>query len=220
MSTFRVVLAITLCIIISAHGEGVIQNVERQSLEDWVASNYSIIIDSLFAMRDKGFAEVPRGIRWRIAARITNGLSGSVIFWSLSVRYNEEIDFTLTSSDNGSLLEEVKKIKKEHEAYSIKQVAESVPVSRKSISSMECPELKTVAKNYESIRISPALPQELIMDASVYDLMYESQYGNILRVKYYGPGSEVNFQSNALIGWTEDVRRIVIEGCGKRQDLR
>jgi hypothetical protein len=220
MSAFRVGLAITLCIIIEAHGRGLVQSVTRQSLEDWVASNYSTIIDSLFPMRDTGFAGMQRDIRWRMTARITNGLSDSVTSWSLSVRYNEEIEFTLASSDGESLLEELKKIKREHEDYGINQVAAAVRVNRRNIFSKECPELKTVAKNYESIRMSPELPQELIMDASVYDLMYESQYGNTLRVKYYGPGSRVKIQTNPLISWAEDVRGIVIEGCGKRQGFR
>lgn len=68
-----------------------------------------------------------------------------------------------------------------------------------------------LAANFEKIRISPVLSDELMMDATEYHLHIQSSAGVSLELTLYGPGPQEPHQPPGLVQRADLVRASLVE---------
>ncbi|HSB12232.1 MAG TPA: hypothetical protein VLM38_22285 [Blastocatellia bacterium] len=83
-----------------------------------------------------------------------------------------------------------------------------VAIQHRTLTETQQPELARLAKEFEMIKISPVLPDELRVDETSYEIWSQSLWGNRIEIRLGGPGSEVEKQPHPILEWAESFRHI------------
>ena len=77
------------------------------------------------------------------------------------------------------------------------------------ITQFEQSQLSQLADDFETINMSPVLPDELGVDETGYELWSQSLWGNRMHVMLSGPGPSAKRQPHPLLQWAESVRNTI-----------
>ena len=101
------------------------------------------------------------------------------------------------------------KLKAGHPNASAAELAKLVAMETRSSDQQAVPQLRRLADAFEKIRLSPALSDELMMDATRYFIRTESYSGERMESVLYGPGPSAPKQTRPLLEWVEELRRVM-----------
>jgi hypothetical protein len=176
------------------------------AIDSWVQDNYNSVLDLVF----QDHCEASANIRWAACVRVIPGHQ-TELEYTLSVKknYDGTILAHVTRAKRESVYSQLCKFKKEHPAATAGDIAKLIQVEFRSVNQQKFPALVHIADKFENIRFSPVLPDEIMMDPTIYDFHSRSSSGDQMDLIMSGPGTSAPRQPQPLIEWAESVRKIL-----------
>jgi hypothetical protein len=185
----------------------------RESIDGWVRDNYNLALE--IAFQDPCTAS--KDVRWISCVRIVPGHS-TEFEYSLSVerRYGGTILGRVIRPKRKSVYVQLCEWKKGHPQATVRELAKFLARESQAGDQHRFPELVRVADEFEKIRLSPALSDEIMMDATQYRFRIRSFSGESMELTLSGPGPTAPHQSNALIKWAESARQMLLSAFNEK----
>jgi hypothetical protein len=185
----------------------------REEIQDttdgWARDNYDLVLDVVFQDSCAASKE-PGEVRWIACVRIVPGYP-TELEYGLSVEksYGGTVSAHVTRPRAESIYTQLCRLKKEHPAASASNLARFIELETQAGDQQRFPALLRFADEFEKIRFSPVLPDELLMDATRYVFCSKSSSGNQMELVLRGPGSSAPRQPQPLLQWVESVRQML-----------
>ena len=178
----------------------------QDTTEGWARDNYDLALDLVF----KDGCTASKGVRWIACVRIVPG-HPSEIEYTLSVEktYSGTILARITRPRTQSVYTQLCKQRKEHPAASVGDLAKLIEVESQASDQQKFPALARLANEFEKVRLSPVLPDEVMMDATKYVLRSKSSSGDQMELVLRGPGPSAPHQPQPVIQWAESARQVL-----------
>jgi hypothetical protein len=109
----------------------------------------------------------------------------------------------------GSIYEQCRALQSKRPDQSVAESAQQVTVRRKELSQKDSPQISSFVTEFETITLSPVLPDELSNDSTRYELWVWSQYGQHMSITPVGPGLTSEKQPHPLLQRIEDYRKLL-----------
>ncbi|HTQ61596.1 MAG TPA: hypothetical protein VMI32_15330 [Candidatus Solibacter sp.] len=179
-----------------------------QKTQDWVAQNYTSIVNQLLPGGFLYGTGVPRDVRWSTTVRILPAFDKPECSLSLTSKYDGLAVASLTTATGGtSISKQMSNLRRQ--GLNIDQISKKISIRKITVDSREDPSLVAIVRDYESLRFAPALPDYLINDATRYEFWSESMWGAQMRVTLFGAPFGGENQPHPLLTWAERFRRIL-----------
>ena len=177
----------------------------KDSIDGWTRENYDRALDLL-----QGHCATSKGVRWISCIRIVPGYSAELEY-SLSVekRYDGTIFAHITRPKTQSVYTQLLNRKKDRPHASLNALTRLIKLESQAGDERRFPALVDLADDFERIRFSPVLPDEIMMDATQYRFRIRSFSGDQMELLLGGPGSAAPGQPQILIQWAESVRKML-----------
>ena len=184
-------------------------------LEEWVTQNWSEVLDTLLPLKPCGAADFPQDARWIATLRIEEPHNGAAYRIRLQRNYAGGVKATLVCPPPDlSLFDQAIELKARNPGATPSQVAHKVKLLSLSITNTQCRAVGALCAELESLKLSPILPSELIMDPWIYGFLIESNYGNLVQMSFQtGPDVGDPKQHHPLKAWAEKVRIVFAREC-------
>jgi len=178
----------------------------RGKIDGWARENYELALDQVLP----DHCEAGKDVRWIVCIRIVPGYP-SDLEYSLSVekRYGGTIFAHITRPKSQSVYMQLCKEKKKHPGASVGDLTKLIELESQTGDQGRFPGLAGLADEFEKVRFSPVLSDEITMDATQYNLCVKSISGEQMRLTLYGPGSTAAHQPETMIQWTESARSML-----------
>lgn len=172
-------------------------------IEGWARDNYDRTLDLVFQDR----CAASKDVRWIACVRIVPG-HPTELEYTLSVErsYGGTIVAHVTRPRAQSVYAQLCKLKQEHPATSAGDLAKLIEVESQTGDQQKFPALGRLADDFEKLRFSPVLTDEIIMDATKYLIRSRSFSGDQMELVLRGPGSSAPRQPQPPIQWAESAR--------------
>lgn len=133
------------------------------------------------------------------------------IEYSLSVekRYNGRLFAWVVRPKNHSIYGQLYELKKKQPKASVNELAKLIEVESYAGDQRRFPRLADLANEFETLRLSPVLSDEIMMDPAEYTFRVLSSSGENMLFTLYGPGSEAPVQPRGPIQWAESARAML-----------
>jgi|GEM_PF-2498251 len=204
------IIAVVICTLVyigscPRHAEAA----QDREIDRWVQANYAAALNYLLPMGKIEPEKFPQNIRWIVTVRILPPFGAPEYRLSLRKTYEGKVEAEVASAKGGSVLSQLQALRKKYPDSTLEKLVELVSVQRWTISQDDLAELRQLAIDFEVIRLSPVLPDELRMDETGYEFWIQSLWGNQMEVRLSGPGSSAKKQPYPLLQWVEAFRRVV-----------
>ena len=175
-------------------------------MDGWTRENYDRALDLVL----QGHCAASKGVRWISCIRIVPGYSAELEY-SLSVekRYDGTVVAHIIRPKTQSVYTQLCKRRKDRPRASIGDLTKLIEIESQAGDQRKFPGLLALADNFEKIRFSPVLPDEIMMDATQYRFRARSFSGDQMELTLVGPGAAAPHQPHALIQWAESVREML-----------
>jgi len=180
------------------------------TVDSWARENYSHILD--LVLRDR-CAQAPvqagRAIdaRWIACVRIVPAFKNEIEYSvSLEKRYDGILFAQIVKPESHSVYFQLCERKREQPRASGGDLAKLIATSSESGDQQRFPGLARLADQFEKIRLSPVLSDEIMMDPTEYRFSILSLSGERLQITLLGPGSAAPHQPPGLIQWAESLK--------------
>lgn len=188
-----------------------IESVEDAGVHRWALENYQNVLDSLLPTPSFDPANFRRDIKWMVTVRVLPPPEQREYRLSLYRLYTGKVESIVITVKGSSIFSQMQALKRQNPDASEEAISRLIAREERHISESDLPELLRLAKDFESLKMSPVVRDELVLHATRYEIWSESQFGNRLQVVLEGAGSEAKEQPCPLLGWAEDFRRVVEE---------
>ncbi len=211
---YRVILIWLLAMVWAVDSRASAQVTATQSKQDqaevWVRENYHAILDLI--SQDKGCAE-PKGLksmRWTVCVRVTPGYQTELEYLLSFVKGHDGTTYAQIARPQGSsIYAQLLKLKANRRYASPAELAKLVAVETREGDQQTFPALLSLSDEFERIRLSPVLSDELMLDPTTYFVRAESSWGERMELVLYGPGPSAPHQPHPLLEWVEGLRRLL-----------
>jgi len=178
----------------------------QDTTEGWARNNYDLALDLVFQDR----CTASKDVRWIACVRMVPGYP-SEIEYTLSVEksYSGTILARVTRPRTQSIYTQLCKLKKDHPAASVGDLAKLIEVESQTGDQQKFPALVRLADEFEKLRFSPVLPDEIMMDATKYVFRSKSFSGDQMELVLRGPGPSAPHQPQPVIQWAESAREML-----------
>ena len=178
----------------------------QDTTEGWARDNYDLALDLVFQDR----CTASKDVRWVACVRMVPGYP-SEIEYTLSVEksYSGTILARVTRPRTQSIYTQLCKLKKDHPAASVGDLAKLIEVESQTGDQQKFPALVRLADEFEKLRLSPILPDEIMMDATKYVFRSKSFSGDQMELVLRGPGPSAPRQPQPVIQWAESAREML-----------
>jgi len=186
-----------------------------ETLDRWRRENRRAIEDALFASGVIEAGQFPGDTRWVVTVRVDSAFDGTEIRFTMRQRYDHRVELSVTEPNGSSVDAQIRRLKQENPDANAEEIASLVAIQQRSLTDRNCPSLKALAADFEKVRVSPVLPDVLMMDAYEYRFWSRSLWGNHMEVFLSGPGPQAKRQPHPLLEWTEAVRSSIHGTCSR-----
>ena len=169
----------------------------------------SQLLDKLMPIGGNEAVTFPRNTKWLVTVRILPPFGHKEAFLSLRKLYSGSADGLIVTPMGGSIYEQCRALQSKRPGQSVAESAQQVTVRRKEFSQKDLPQISSFVTEFETITLSPVLPDELSNDSTRYELWVWSQYGQHMSVTLVGPGLTSEKQPHPLLQWIEDYRKLL-----------
>ena len=180
----------------------------QDATDGWVRDNYGAVLNVVLHDRCSARHEATDP-HWIVCVRINPGYETDLEY-TLSVerRYDGTAFASITRAKSQSIYTQLYKLRKKRPTASASDLAKSIVVETQAGDQQRFPALQQFADEFEEIRFSPVLPDELMMDATEYVFLSKSS-GNQMELVLGGPGSSAPRQPHPLLQWAESLRQML-----------
>lgn len=204
-------VAVVFCATANSYGGG--KETAEADLDDWAERNYSAVLNSVLPIGAIEIGKFPRDVRWMVTVRIIPPFEKPEFRFSLQKKYDGKIE-TLVSTPRGSpILTQLRELKRKKPDATVEQISSLVAIQHSTVTDRDCPQLSRLARELESLKLSPVLPDEISMDSTGYEFWSHALWGNRMQVRLGGPGPDALKQPNPLLEWIEDARNTLSRSC-------
>lgn len=188
-------------------------NVERRMLtsQSYTQSEdtCSQVLDKLMPVGGNEAVIFPRNTKWLVTVRILPPFGHKEVFLSLRKLYSGRADGVSVTPMGRSIYEQCHALRSKRPGQSVAESAQQVTVRRKEFSQKDLPQISSFVTEFETITLSPVLPDELSNDSTRYELWVWSQYGQHTSITLVGPGLTSEKQPHPLLQWIEEYRKLL-----------
>lgn len=213
MGLKQVFLIAMLVLVFVNHFSGYSLSRDRRSLESgsttidrWVQANYPIVLNAILPGGAIAPEDFPKNARWIVTVRILPPFEAPEYRFSMTKTYDGAVVTTITTPRNGSIVSQLRMLKRKYPRVPVKQLISLVSIDKRTFTQTENPKLAQLAGQFESITISPVLPDQLTSDETGYEFWSQSLWGNRMLVSMGGPGPGADKQPHHLLQWAEAFR--------------
>jgi hypothetical protein len=172
--------------------------------KEWMREHYRSLRERLLPDRLQ-FESFPERARWVTVVVARDSFETSEYWFSLSMKYDGAVELTVKEPSHGSIVLQMQELRKERPSDSFETLANAVQIDERTISDKQMLGLRQLATEFESIRMSPVMPDSLMSDPYVYHFWSESLYGQEISLELIGSGPGAK-QPHPLVQWAEHVR--------------
>lgn len=178
----------------------------QEDAELWASQNYVKVIDAVLPNEDVESDKFPENIRWIAGVRIVPSRESSEFKFTLHRFYDGRVSAFISKPKNAPIKTQLRELKRENPSDTVERIIKRVVIQHWTLTNEKCPQLKQLVKRFDSLRISPVLNDELMVDAVSYVVWSQAQWGDQVQLRLHGPGPSAQRQPYALIQWVEDFR--------------
>lgn len=190
----------------------------RQDVEVWVEQNYVKVLDAVLPNEDFAVEKFPENIRWVASVRIVPSYDDFEFKFSLQRAYDGRVVAYVSAPQKVPIKAQVRELKRDHPNATLEEIIKLISVQHWTLTQERCPQLSQSAKQFESVKVSPSLNDELMLDAVSYSIWSQAQWGDRMQVRLRGPGPKARKQSYPLLQWAETFRSASKECMAKAQN--
>jgi hypothetical protein len=178
----------------------------RSTSDSWVRDNYDRALDLVLENR----CTASKHARWITCIRIVPG-HPTELEYSLSVekQYDGTVLAHVTRPKAHSVYTQLCERKKEHPRASVGDLTRLIALESQAGDQRRFPSLVHLADEFEKIRFSAILSDEIMMDPTQYRFRVRSFSGDQMELALQGPGSGAPSQPQILIQWAESAREML-----------
>jgi len=190
---------------------------KQEQARVWVHENYKAVIDLISRDKTCDAAKDPRPVRWSVCVRVRPGHENELecVLW-LEKRDDGTAYAQITRPRGKSIYLQLLKLKTDRPNASPTDLAKLVAVKSRGGDQQTFPGLVSLTDEFERIRLSPVLSDELMMDPTTYFIHAEALWGERMELILYGPGPSTPHQSDPMLEWVERLRRLLSESGGSK----
>jgi hypothetical protein len=178
----------------------------EDAIDAWVRDNHDLALGMVF----QDDCTATKDVRWISCVRMVPGHPDELEYaLSVEKRYDGTIRAHISRPKAQSVYVQLRKLRKEHPHASVGELSKLVEVESQTGDQRRFPALARLADEFEKIRFSPVLSNELMMDATQYRFRVRLFSGEQMEVILSGPGSGSPHQPQALIQWAESAREML-----------
>lgn len=178
----------------------------KDTIDAWARENYDLVLDMVLQDHCRPAKEV----RWISCIRILPAYHDEIEY-SLSVerRYDGTVFGQIARPKGQSIYTQFCKQRKEHPRASLADLARLIELESQAGDQRRFPGLVRLADEFEKVRFSPILSDEIMMDPTEYRLHVRSFSGENMLLTLDGPGAAAAVQPAGLIRWAESAREML-----------
>jgi hypothetical protein len=150
----------------------------------------------------------PPNVKWIVVVTVRPAYAGSETWFSLASKYNGDIELDIKTPHRASLTRQLIDLTGKLPETTCDELARMVQIDEYKIRDKDTPALRRSAESFQAIRMSPVMPDQLIMDSYNYHFWSESQWEQEMSVNLVGPGPEAPKQPHPLVEWVEEMRSV------------
>jgi hypothetical protein len=169
--------------------------------------NYASVHQILFPEQLQ-ITPFPPNVKWLVVVTVRPSYGGSETWFSLTSKYDGDIELHIKTPHGASLTRQLIELSESIPEATADELARMVKIDEYKIRDKDTPELRRLAETFQAIRLSPVLPDEMIMDSYNYHFWSKSQWGQEMSASLIGPGSEAPKQPHPLVEWAEKTRNV------------
>lgn len=178
------------------------------SADLWVRENYDRALDLVFPER----CASPIDARWLACVRIVPAYKDEIEYaLSVEKRYDGTIQAEAKRAKARSVYAQLCELKHEHPQASVADLTKLVQMESRTGDQRRFPQLESLADEFEGLRLSPVLSEEIMMDPVKYRFRISSLSGERMQLTLFGPGSTASHQPQPLIQWAESARTLLAQ---------
>ncbi len=198
---------------VTAHSYGAGTETAEDDLDDWAERNYSAVLNSVLPIGAIEIGKFPRDVRWMVTVRIIPPFAKPEFRFSLQKKYDGKIETFVSTPRRSPILTQLRELKRKNPDATVEQISSLVAIQHSTVTDRDCPQLSGLARELESLKLSPVLPDEISMDSTGYEFWSQALWGNRMQLRLGGPGPDALKQPNPLLGWIEDARNTLSRSC-------
>jgi len=186
-------------------------------IEEWATENYPAALDLAFA--NSCMAIDSNNQVWTTCIRIVPGFLSEMEYGLyLEKHYDGSLRARITEPRGESLFRQLCDFKSKNGSSTLPDLGRQFSLDIHEVDDNRLPALKSLASEFEQLRISPAPDDRLWIDVTKYSFRARSSSGNEIQLFLRNPGPHGKAQPNALIQWIEKLRS-KMEGLGGKRGL-
>jgi len=178
----------------------------QEDAELWASQNYVKVLEAVLPSVDIESDKFPENIRWSAGVRIVPSRESSEFKFTLHRFYDGRVTAFISEPKNAPIKTQLRELKRDSPSDTVERIIERVVIQHWTLTNEKCPQLKQLVKRFDSLRISPVLNDELMLDAVSYVVWSQAQWGDQVQLRLRGPGPSAQRQPYPLIQWVEDFR--------------
>lgn len=177
--------------------------------ESWARENYAAALAMILPAGEIAVGQFPKDVKWIVTVRILPPFEKPEYRFSMQRFYDGRVEVSATKIKGASLLSQLQILKTNNPDDSVQKIVELVSLDKLKLTQSQKPELTQLAHKFETISISPVLPDELRVDDTGYEFWSQSLWGNRMTITLGGPGLGARRQPQTLLEWAESVRSVI-----------
>lgn len=187
--------------------------VSVQEESDWAEHNYQAVLKFLLPSGFIPSDAIPSKVKWIITVRTMPPHGRPEQAFTLAKKYDGGVEATLTIVKGASIKSQLRQLHVTYPEKTSQELANLISIERRTVTQVQCRQLRQRAASAETLSFSPVLPDELRVDETGYEIWSQSLYGNQLTVLLGGPGPGAKVQTHPLLRWAEETIRILSGTC-------
>ncbi len=182
---------------------------EDLALDRWLTGNYDKVLDLTMP---SGFVQSPTDEKWTASVRIVPAFPSQWEFqFSLRRLRDGRAELSFALPMGSSVMAQLMDLRKKRPKATPEALSKGIAVAKRTLSGSEYPQLQRLADDFEGIKLSPALPEAIMLDATFYYFWLQSFSPNRIQARLGGYGPQAREQPHPLVDWAERVRNFCIE---------
>ncbi len=169
----------------------------------------------LFPLEETGGEEVEKPFNWRVIVRMSPRMDPEIRIALKVSDYLEEptnIRVDVTRIETERLFSNLKELREKNPTSSFEDIVKQVPVSSYTCSARALLQIKGLARQFVSMKISPVPPFPFQVDCERYDFRVQRRWAETRFSLCGAPRTYIddNSYSSPLLEWAQDLRAVAL----------
>lgn len=177
--------------------------------DNWAQQNYPSVLNMTLPAGEIPSAQFPKNVKWIVTVRILPPFEKPEYHFSMQRFYDGRVEVSALKAKGSSILSQLEILRSKYPDDSLQKISALVSLDESKFTQSEKPQLTRLADEFEGIKMSPVLPDELRVDDTGYEFWSQSLWGNRMNLNLGGRGAAARKQPHPLLEWAESVRSVI-----------